>query len=74
MTLGFGARLVARRHLGRVSSTVLSSEASPYNAICLIIGASLKERFSVPDGTPTYIQTLLKELDGAEETNPDNID
>jgi hypothetical protein len=66
--------MVARRHLGRVSSTVLTSEASPYHAMCLIIGAPLKERYSVSDGTPTYIQTLLKKLGEAEETNPDSVD
>ena len=64
----------ARRHSARVSSSVLPSEASLYRAICLIIGGSLKGQFELPDGTPTYMQTLLEELDDKEETSSDHAD
>jgi hypothetical protein len=66
--------MATRRHSARVSSSVLPSEASPYRAICLIIGGSLQEQYELPDGTPTYMQILLEELDETEETNPDRVD
>jgi hypothetical protein len=40
----------------------------------LIIGGSVKEQFELPDGTPTYMQTLLEELDDKEETSSDHAD
>ena len=57
----------ARRHLGRVSSTILPSEASPYDAICKILGASLRELYGLPQGTPTYMESLVKELEAKDE-------
>jgi hypothetical protein len=66
--------MATRRHSARVSSNVLPSEASLYRAICLIIAGSLKEQYELPDGTPTYMQNLLEELDETDETNPDRVD
>ena len=67
-------RMATRRHLARLSSHVFPPKASLYHAMCLIIGASLQERYSLPDDTPTYIQTLLKELDEKEENETDRVD
>jgi hypothetical protein len=39
--------------------------------MCLIIGASLQQHYSLPDSTPDYLQILLKELDEKEQTNSD---
>jgi hypothetical protein len=66
--------MATRRHSARVSSSVLSSEASLYRAISLTIGSSLKGQYELPDGTPTYMNILLEELDETEETNPDRAD
>jgi hypothetical protein len=39
--------------------------------MCLIIGASLQQHYSLPDSTPDCLQILLKELDEKEQTNSD---
>jgi hypothetical protein len=63
--------MAARRHFARISHQVFPDGASPYDAVCSIIAASLKHRYSLPDNTPDYLQTLLKELDEKEQTNSD---
>jgi hypothetical protein len=54
--------MAARRHFGRFSPGVLPSDASPYQAMCLIIGESLKERYGLPDAVPTSMEDLLRQL------------
>jgi len=63
--------MAVRRPIRRVSSGVLSAEASPYHAICQIIGAGLRTHYRFPEQTPSYMQILLQELDDEEETNSD---
>jgi hypothetical protein len=64
--------MAGRRHFARISHQVFPAEASPYGAMCSIIGASLQQHYGLPENTPDYLQTLLKELDEAE-TNPNSI-
>jgi hypothetical protein len=61
--------MAARRHLGRVSSGVLPSDASPYQAMSLIIGESLKERYGLPDAVPTSMEDLLRQLQGEDTSS-----
>jgi hypothetical protein len=66
--------MAARRHLARVSATVLPPESSPFSAMCLVIGARLRDQYNLPNSTPSYMQTLLQELEKKEEPNPDRVE
>jgi hypothetical protein len=61
--------MAVRRPRARVSSSVLSPEASPYDAICLIIGEGLRKRYGLPQQATNYMDVLLQELDDDEEAN-----
>jgi hypothetical protein len=55
--------MTGRRHLGRLSSRTIPSQASLYDAMQAIIGAGLKERYEVPQRVPPDMLRLLTELD-----------
>ncbi len=69
----FGEHM-AFRHIARFSYDALSSEASPYRAMCLIIGASLRDQYQKSDRTPSYMQSLLEELDEKETAGSDRTE
>jgi hypothetical protein len=53
------------RHRGRLSSEFLPPQGSLYNAMLAIIGAGLRERYSISEQLPTDLERLVKALDGA---------
>ena len=54
-----------RRHHGRLSSEFLPPQTSLYNAMQAIIGAGLRERYSISEQLPTNLERLVKALNGA---------
>ena len=53
------------RHRGRLSSEFLPPQGSLYNAMQAIIGAGLRERYSISEQLPTDLERLVKALNGA---------
>ena len=53
------------RHHGRLSSEFLPPQGSLYNAMQAIIGAGLRERYSISEQLPTDLVRLVKALNGA---------
>ena len=53
------------RHHGRLSSEFLPPQSSLYNAMQAIIGAGLRERYSISEQLPTDLERLVKALNGA---------
>jgi hypothetical protein len=53
------------RHHGRLSSEFLPPQTSLYNAMQAIIGAGLRERYSISQQLPPELDQLLKTLTGA---------
>jgi len=53
------------RHHGRLSSEFLPPQGSLYNAMQVIIGAGLRERYSISEQLPTDLERLVKALNGA---------
>ena len=54
------------RHHGRLSSEFLPPRGSLYNAMQAIIGAGLRERYSISEQLPTDLERLVKALNGAD--------
>ena len=50
------------RHHGRLSSEFLPPQSSLYNAMQAIIGAGLRERYSISEQLPTDLERLVKAL------------
>ena len=53
------------RHHGRLSSEFLPPQGSLYKAMQAIIGAGLRERYSISEQLPTDLERLVKALNGA---------
>jgi hypothetical protein len=56
-----------RRHLSRVSSKLLPSDTSLYNAMQAIIGQELRARYEPPQEVPPEMLRLLAHLDEQAE-------
>ena len=50
------------RHHGRLSFEFLPPQSSLYNAMQAIIGAGLRERYSISEQLPTDLERLVKAL------------